>query len=242
MRNCSTLLFDLDGTLLDSREGVINAVYFTIEEHCPGLFTRDEITDRFGESLEEFLHEVEIRINEQQVQKSELPDQSESNKGKLWDRTAYCKDYFTYMEKHHNRQIQLFPFVREGLVALQKRGFQLAVVTNKQREFALQGLEMAGILHVLDTVVTLDDVALGKPSPEPIQKAIAILRTTPEETLMIGDSRYDLLSASAAGVRSVLLEWYGVDQQMQEEPHYRFSTFQMLVDELLLASVQRKGE
>ncbi|MCR8984181.1 HAD-IA family hydrolase [Brevibacillus laterosporus] len=238
MNTCSTLLFDLDGTLLDSREGVIDAVYYTIEEHCPGLFTRGEITDRFGEALEEFLHVVEARINEQQVQRLELPDQF---KVRHWDRTAYCKDYFTYMERH-NRQVQLFPFVREGIEALKKRGFQLAVVTNKQRKLALQNLEMAAILHLMDTVVTLDDVVLGKPSPEPIQKAMAILGTVSEETLMIGDSRYDLLSARAAGVRSVLLEWYGADQRIQEKPHYRFKTFQMLVDELLLASVQGKGE
>ncbi|MBA4531710.1 HAD-IA family hydrolase [Brevibacillus halotolerans] len=238
MNTCSTLLFDLDGTLLDSREGVIDAVYYTIEEHCPGLFTRGEITDRFGEALEEFLHAVEAKINEQQVQRPELPDQFKVSQ---WDRTAYCKDYFTYM-KRHNKQVQLFPFVREGMEALKKRGFQLAVVTNKQRELALQNLEIAAILHLMDTVVTLDDVVLGKPSPEPIQKAMTILGTVPEATLMIGDSRYDLLSARAAGVRSVLLEWYGADQRIQEEPHYRFQTFQMLVDELLLASVQGKGE
>ncbi|MCR8995970.1 HAD-IA family hydrolase [Brevibacillus laterosporus] len=238
MNTCSTLLFDLDGTLLDSREGVIDAVYYTIEEHYPGWFTRGEITDRFGEALEEFLHAVEAKINEQQVQRPQLPDQF---KVSHWDRTAYCKDYFTYM-KRHNQQVQLFPFVREGIEALKKRGFQLAVVTNKQRELALQNLEIAAILHLMDTVVTLDDVVLGKPSPEPIQKAMAILGTVPEATLMIGDSRYDLLSARAAGVRSVLLEWYGADQRIQEEPHYRFKTFQMLVDELLLASVQGKGE
>ncbi|RAP22587.1 hypothetical protein C2W64_03491 [Brevibacillus laterosporus] len=242
MKNCSSLLFDLDGTLLDSREGVVDAVYHTIEEHCPSLFTRAEITDRFGEALEEFLDAVEIRIHEHQGQKVARLDQSQPNNLKLWDRAAYSKDYFAYMEKNHNRQVHLFPFVREGLEALRKKGFQLAVVTNKQREFALQGLEMGGILHVMDTVITLDDVALGKPSPEPIQKAIADLCATPEKTLMIGDSKYDLLSARAAGVHSVLLEWYGVGQRMQEKPDYRFSTFQMFVNELLLTSVQRKGE
>ncbi|MED4583730.1 HAD-IA family hydrolase [Brevibacillus choshinensis] len=213
------LLFDLDGTLLDSRDAVIDAVAFTAEQYAPGHFSREELLARFGESFDDFLAAVAASAG--------VPDKKE-----VLDR------YFAYVRENHEQHVKLFPFVREGLEKLQEAGFELAIVTNKQREFAMAGLELAGIDHLFAAIVTVDDVSRGKPSAEPVQKALDELGRSPEQAMMIGDSRYDVLAAVGAGVSSVVLEWYGKEEWQYAIPDFRFADFQAFVAEMLTVKIQ----
>ncbi|MDF2679789.1 MAG: pyrophosphatase [Brevibacillus sp.] len=213
------LLFDLDGTLLDSRDAVIDAVSFTADQYAPGHFSREELLARFGESFDDFLAAVAASAG--------APDKKE-----VLDR------YFAYVRENHEQHVKLFPFVREGLEKLQAAGYELAIVTNKQREFAVAGLELAGIDHLFASIVTVDDVSRGKPSAEPVQKALAELGRRPEQAMMIGDSRFDVLAAVGAGVSSVVLEWYGQEEWQYAIPDFRFADFQAFVAEMLAVKIQ----
>ncbi|MBY0084943.1 HAD-IA family hydrolase [Brevibacillus sp. M2.1A] len=213
------LLFDLDGTLLDSRDAVVDAVAFTAEQYAPGHFSREELLARFGESFDDFLAAVATAAG--------VPDKKE-----------VLQRYFAYVREHHEEHVKLFPFVREGLEKLKAAGFAMAIVTNKQREFTLAGLEMAGIEHLFEAIVTVDDVSRGKPSAEPVQKALGALGKRPEQAMMIGDSRYDVLAAVGAGVQSVVLEWYGQEKWPYASPDYRYADFETFVMEMLAAKAQ----
>lgn len=213
------LLFDLDGTLLDSRDAVIDAVAFTADQYAPGYFSREELLARFGESFDDFLAAVATSAG--------VPDKKE-----VLDR------YFAYVRENHDQHVKLFPFVREGLEKLLAAGYELAIVTNKQREFAMAGLELAGIDHLFASIVTVDDVSRGKPSAEPVQKALAELGRRPEQAMMIGDSRFDVLAAIGAGVSSVVLEWYGQEEWQYAIPDFRFADFQAFVTEMLAVKIQ----
>lgn len=213
------LLFDLDGTLLDSRDAVIDAVAHTADQYAPGHFSREELLARFGESFDDFLAAV--------ASSAGVPDQKE-----------VLERYFAYVRENHEQHVKLFPFVREGLEKLQAAGYELAIVTNKQREFAMTGLELAGIDHLFASIVTVDDVSRGKPSAEPIQKALAELGRRPEQAMMIGDSRFDVLAAVGAGVSSVVLEWYGQEEWQYAIPDFRFVDFQAFVAEMLAVKIQ----
>ncbi|QRG67475.1 HAD family hydrolase [Brevibacillus choshinensis] len=213
------LLFDLDGTLLDSRDAVIDAVAHAAEKYAPGHFSREELLARFGESFDDFLAAV--------AEAAGLPDKKE-----------VLDYYFAYVRENHGKHVKLFPFVREGLAKLQAAGYELAIVTNKQREFAVAGLELAGIDHLFSSVVTVDDVTQGKPSAEPVQKALAEMNKRPDQALMIGDSRYDVLAAVGAQVASVVLEWYGQEEWSYAVPDYRFADFQSFVTEMLAVKIQ----
>ncbi|MGG4451487.1 HAD family hydrolase [Brevibacillus porteri] len=213
------LLFDLDGTLLDSRDAVVDAVAFTAEQYAPGHFSREELLARFGESFDDFLATVATAAG--------VPDKKE-----------VLQRYFAYVREHHEEHVKLFPFVREGLEKLEAAGFAMAIVTNKQREFTLAGLEMAGIEHLFEAIVTVDDVSRGKPSAEPVQKALVALDKRPEQAMMIGDSRYDVLAAVGAGVQSVVLEWYGQENWLYAFPDYRYANFEAFVTEMLAAKAQ----
>ena len=215
----TALLFDLDGTLLDSRDAVIDAVAFTANEYAPGLFSREELVARFGESFDDFLAAVAAAAG--------LPDKSE-----------VLQKYFAFVRKNHAQHVRLFPFVREGLEKLRDAGYVLAIVTNKQREFAVAGLEMAEIEHLFEAIVAVDDVSRGKPSAEPIQKALAELRKQPTEAMMIGDSRYDVLAAVGAGVQAVVLEWYGKEEWAYAVPDFTYPDFQAFVTEMLAVKTE----
>ncbi|MDH4617509.1 HAD-IA family hydrolase [Brevibacillus sp. AY1] len=214
------LLFDLDGTLLDSRDAVIAAVAFTAERYAPGKFSREDLLGRFGESFDDFLAVVAESAGEMNKQ-------------------DVLNLYFAYVRENLARHTKLFPGVKEGLEQLKASGYQLGVVTNKQREFAVAGLELAGIDSYFDVVVAVDDVMRGKPSAEPVLRALTLMGKQPEQAMMIGDSRYDVVAAWEADVPSVVLEWYGCEEWKYVIPTYRYPDFRTFVAELL--TVQTKG-
>lgn len=222
MKQYSCLLFDLDGTLLDNREAVIDAVMYTAERYLPGMFTRAELLQRFGESFDDFVASIDI-----------------SGKEMLNPKEIFGT-YISYMNDNQERQDRLFPFVKEGLELLRSKGYRMAIVTNKQRELTEKGLRMAEIFQLFDTIVTVDDVKEGKPSAEPLRKAMTKLGVPADEVLMIGDSKYDLLAAKAAGVKSVLLQWYGCEQPAEAVPDYIFAGFQPFVDQLLVVDTKER--
>ncbi|MBP1932216.1 HAD family hydrolase [Ammoniphilus resinae] len=217
MKMTRCLLFDLDGTLLDSRDVIIDGVHYLTEKYVPGLFTRKDLLKRFGEPIDDLLDIIEQSLRDKQITKQQMLD-----------------SYFTYINTHHDEQVQLFPYVKEGLYSLKSAGYQLGIVTNKQREFTMRGLQTAGILPFFNTIVTLDDVAVGKPSPEMLIKSMKEIGVTSESSLMIGDSKYDLLAARAAKVPFTALEWYGPeDWQGNSAPNNRYPNFQQFVQDLL---------
>ena len=100
----------------------------------------------------------------------------------------------------------MFDGVPDALRRLRERGWRLACVTNKPREFTLPLLERAGLAELLDAVVCKDDVVHGKPHPEIVLQACSRLKVNPSEAVMIGDSLNDVQAARAAGVRVILVE------------------------------------
>jgi pyrophosphatase PpaX len=217
MYNC--LLFDLDGTLLDSRDAVIDGVMYAVERYVPGRFTREELLGRFGESFDSFLASVEEYA------------------GPVFDREQFLQTYLNYVREHH-RDVRLFPFVKEGLQRLYEAGYRMGIVTNKQREFTQRDLQTAGVRKLFHCVVTVDDVRKGKPSAEPIEKAMAELNARPQDVLMIGDSQYDLMAAAEAGVKCALLQWYGREQWSGMAPDYRYADFRAFVEDRLAVKAQ----
>ncbi|CEH31519.1 pyrophosphatase [Aneurinibacillus migulanus] len=215
MNHIRCLLFDLDGTLLDSRDSVIDAVYATAEAHVPGLFTREAILARFGESFDNFMEVIETSLGGS-------------------TREQVFQYYFEHLNAYHDRTVRLFPGIQEELEALKASGYRLGIVTNKQRDFTIRGLQITGILQLFDSIVTVDDVHAGKPSAEPILRGMAELRALPEETAMVGDSKYDLLAAKAAGVTSVLVDWYSAVCEIDVCPDYYFLNIRELASGLAL--------
>ncbi|WP_027417084.1 HAD hydrolase-like protein [Aneurinibacillus terranovensis] len=83
------------------------------------------------------------------------------------------RDYIEQVKKNHDQLVKPYPFVKEGLTILHNLGYQMGIVTNKERQLAEMGVALAGIHDLLQVVICIEDVKKGKPAAEPIFKAIS---------------------------------------------------------------------
>ncbi|RAV02761.1 pyrophosphatase PpaX [Paenibacillus sp. YN15] len=179
------VLFDLDGTILNTNELIIASFLHTLEGETPRVYTREDIIRNFGRTLVDQMREY---TGLQNVER-------------------YIAKYREFNIERHDELIMDFPHVGEVLEKLHRAGLRLGVVTSKIRKTSLMGLERFGLTPYLDAIITVEDVTEPKPHGEGILKAAAILGVKPEETLMVGDSQYDILAAKHAGTRVAGVAW-----------------------------------
>jgi pyrophosphatase PpaX len=119
--------------------------------------------------------------------------------------------YITFNESIHDDYVLIFDGVKECLEELSALGCIMAVVTSKRGKVANRGLELFHIQKYFDYVVAFEDTDKHKPEADPILKALELLGADRENSLMIGDSIFDMQSAKNAGVKSVLVKWSAAD-------------------------------
>ncbi|GIO55875.1 pyrophosphatase PpaX [Paenibacillus cineris] len=180
-----TVLFDLDGTIIDTNELIISSFMHVLEKHVPTPLTREVIIPKMGMTLEQQL---------QFFSGSE-------------DVTHFHQAYRTYNDAHHDEMVQPFPHVLEVIKELDRRGITMGVVTTKNKPGTFRVLEMFGLDKYMKAIVTVMDVEHPKPHPEPVLMAISQLGADPAATLMVGDSPVDIQSAKAAGALSAGVAW-----------------------------------
>lgn len=193
-----TVLIDFDGTLMNTREGIVNS-WKHLYKVTRNIEPEEEVLKvTFGEplrtSLEKFFPEMD-------------PD----------DALAIYKEY---QAKHHEQMMKPFPGVVEMVKKLKVRGFKVALVTSRGEKSSVEGLEMCGILNCFDELITANKCEKHKPEPEPIYMAMERLGSAPEHTVMIGDTMYDLISAKRAGVKSILVGWNVLDKKPEDMGEY----------------------
>ncbi|MFB5660905.1 pyrophosphatase PpaX [Alteribacillus sp. HJP-4] len=207
----NTILFDLDGTLVNTNELIIASFQHTLDQYMPGKYNRESIIEFIGPPLTDSFHRVD-------------PEKAEEMIG------VYQK----HNKANHNDLIEEYEGVRQTVAELSKQGYKLAIVTTKRRETALMGAESAGLLEYFPVVVTFDDVTRVKPDPEPLHLAMEQLGAEPEETLMIGDSHYDILGGKNAGVLTAGVAWSikGEDVLLSYEPDWMLQKMPDLLNHL----------
>ncbi|AJY75017.1 pyrophosphatase PpaX [Paenibacillus beijingensis] len=181
----TTLLFDLDGTILDTNELIIRSFLHALDGIVPAGFGAEQMIPIMGQPLVT------------QLQKF----------SGLTEVSHLVPVYREYNLRMHDEMVKAFPHVDDVLGNLKRSGFKLGVVTTKMRLTTDRGLNLTGLERYMDSVVTLDDVTEAKPHPEPVLKAMAELKADPASTLMIGDSPADIGAAKAAGAIAVGVAW-----------------------------------
>ncbi|WP_339252765.1 pyrophosphatase PpaX [Paenibacillus sp. FSL P2-0136] len=181
------VLFDLDGTIVNTNELIINSFMHALKENNLPALTREQIIPLMGTTLQQQLGAF-----------SGL---------ELKDIGVLERSYRSYNNAHHDELVQAFPYVNETMEELQRRGIKLGIVTTKIRPNTLKSLEMFDLLKYMETIVTVNDVTHPKPHPEPVLTAVANLGVDPAKTLMVGDSAVDIQSAKAAGVLVAGVAW-----------------------------------
>jgi pyrophosphatase PpaX len=95
----------------------------------------------------------------------------------------------------------------DAVRTIRTAGIRTGLVTSKNRNGALRGLGLAGLLDMMDVLVCADEVTNPKPHPEPVEKAVSLLGGDVRETIYVGDSIHDMQSGRAAGVRTAAALW-----------------------------------
>ncbi|GIP24526.1 pyrophosphatase PpaX [Paenibacillus sp. J22TS3] len=196
-----TVLFDLDGTIVNTNELIISSFLHVMNKHYPeSPITREQMIPYMGLTLEHQLHQFTGRE----------------------DVAELVTDYRAYNKLHHDALVQEFPHVHEVMTRLHEKGITMGVVTTKIRPSTILALETFDLLKFMKEIVTLNDVEHPKPHPEPVLTAIKRLGANPKTTLMVGDSPADLQSARAAGVKSAAVAWSlkGPEVLKKYEPDY----------------------
>ncbi|MNJ33358.1 Pyrophosphatase PpaX [compost metagenome] len=194
-----TVLFDLDGTIVDTNELIIASFQHVLDKHKQPR-TREQIIPYMGMTLEQ---------------------QFQAFSG--WQDVAeLVTDYRSYNTIHHDTMVKGFPHVDEVISALKDKGIKLGIVTTKIRPSTMRVLELFGLLKYMDAIVTVQDVTHPKPHPEPVLKAIEQLNADPKRTIMVGDSPADIKSAQAAGALSAAVAWSlkGAEELKKYNPDY----------------------
>ena len=102
----------------------------------------------------------------------------------------------------------VYPNVNKTLIELIKMGIQLSVVSDAPSREAWMRLYYLNLHHVFDPVLTFDDTGVRKPSPKPFEMALEIMKSTPDEVLMIGDwPERDVVGAKQIGIKTIFARY-----------------------------------
>ncbi len=181
-----TYLFDLDGTLINSSKDISVAVNYTLEKLGLTPLPEKEIIKHVGYGGKKLLQGV-------------LSTQDED----LLDKAV--KIFREYYFANPAEYTTLYPYTEELLRKLKEENKKIAVVTNKYEDISRQILEKLGVMSLIDIVIGGDTTEYKKPQPEPVLYAISILGSSPEKSIMIGDSETDIISGKQAGTKTALV-------------------------------------
>jgi pyrophosphatase PpaX len=203
------VLFDLDGTLLDTTEAIISSLKHTVRRFTGRTPDVGELHPYMGLPLADIFSEL-------------LPGNVEEA----------CRVYVEHNVAVHKELVRPYPGVPETLRILQRWGVKRALVTSKRRTTVDLGLEVAGLADAFDAVVCHGDTPRAKPDPAPVLLAIELLGLNKPETgeiVFVGDSPWDLQAARNAAallprlkIRSAAVTYGATAREVlvREDPDY----------------------
>ena len=199
-KNLKAIAFDLDGTLIDSVPDLAAATQATLSELDLPACTENQVRSWIGNGAQILMSRALTHALNREVQQDELDNAM----------PKFMHHYQDNLQQHS----QLYPHVKEVLEQLTAFGFPLAIVTNKPHRFTIPLLEAFGISDYFSHVLGGDSLERMKPDPMPLTHLLSLWQLEPDELLMVGDSKNDILAAKAAGIASIGLTYgynYGED-------------------------------
>ncbi len=191
MKKYKAVLFDFDGTLIDTNDFIIGSWRAVSEEVFGEMrFDLDYLASFFGTPLE---YAAEETRKDYGIEGYDYKD--------------ICRIYRDYQKNNQDKFGKPFEGVTELLFALKEKGIKLGVVTSRLRKTTIDALERNGIASCFDAIIGEEDTDIHKPLPEPCLICCERLGVDPADALMVGDSRYDIECGNNAGCGSALVSW-----------------------------------
>ena len=202
------VLFDLDGTLADTDYMVVDTYLELFKKYRPDYKPSfKELASLSGPTLKEaFAHY--------------FPNE---------DMEMLLKEFRSNSESKYYTHTSLYKGIKEALIKLLQDGIKVGIVTNKQRNTTMFALELYGVKDLFTHMICADDLKTAKPHPDGIYSCLEYFGCSKEETLFVGDSKTDELTAINAGVDCMLVSWnlHGILKNTQ--PKYYVDT----IDEMM---------
>jgi HAD superfamily hydrolase (TIGR01549 family) len=177
------IIFDIDGTILDTELAGLTSLQRLLREELDKEFSFEELSFSLGIPGEVTLNKLGIKNVSEAFNK--------------W--YEYSRDYF-----HH---VKVFDNIRETLEGLKSRGVSMGIVTSKTRGEFDKDIIPFGIDEYFKYIICADDTEKHKPNPEPILKFIELSKASKEECIYIGDTKYDSDCAFSADIDFALALW-----------------------------------
>ncbi len=191
-----TILFDLDGTLVDTTNLILQCFDHSWQSVCGRVPSRESLLETFGIPLREAMRR--LLVDSKETMTSSVRDE-------FTDRLL--TEYRSFNVANHDLMARPFDGAQETVSKLRARDYRIGVVTSKSREIALRGLKLCGLDAMIDTAIFLEDTSRHKPDPEPIRLALERLNARREAAAYVGDSLHDIEAGRRAGVRTVGALW-----------------------------------
>jgi len=202
-----TVLFDLDGTLIETTKIILDTFKITFDKCFPEVkLSEKEMTDLLGHTL--------FKTFEYYTDSKEKLDE-------------IIQFYREVSNEMIEKGLKAYPGAIETLQYIKKKGCTVGVVTSKMRKIATYHLELTGLLPYVDGLIGYEDTKEHKPSPDPIKKALALFNAKPRTTVYIGDHENDIAAAKKAGISSCAVTYSNrLSEMLALQPEF-------VIDELL---------
>ena len=199
MKQVECVLFDLDGTLLDSKECSVKATKAAFKEM--GLKVPSEVVIE---------HYMGIPIEESFFKMSEQPLDQETA-------TELIRIFRAYYQTYEESTLKVFPEIPHVLEILNKRKVPCFVVSSKKTAVVKRNLAAQALVVFFEEIIGSDAVTHYKPHPEGINKVVAHYQFDPTKTIMVGDAIFDIQMGKAAGVKTIAVTWGSHDPKKLSE-------------------------
>ncbi len=217
------LIFDLDGTLIDSVPDIAVATNKMLADLGKQTFSEDDIRHWVGNGSRKLIERALAHaIEDKETITTSLINQAEQL-------------FFQHYQQDCANKTVAYNGVDKGLIALKNHGFTLALVTNKPMQFVPSILAYFNWQDLFSVVLGGDSVAEKKPSPLPLNYVCEKLNISLKNAMMIGDSKNDIFAGKNAGMQTIGLSYgYNYGQAIEDfQPSYCFDNFSDMVEFLV---------
>ena len=196
-----TILFDLDGTLIQSPKIILEAFRQTFAIHLKDVQLDDS-------ELSNFLGQTLWQTFKAYTKDSVLIDK-------------LVNEYRKVSNAMIEEGLEAYPNAKETIKYLKSKGCKIGIVTSKLNDVASYHLKLTDLFEDIDLLIGFDDCQNHKPHPDPLLKAIELLKSTKEDTIYIGDHENDIKAAKNAGIVSCAVTYSNrLKEMLNEQPEY----------------------
>jgi phosphoglycolate phosphatase len=202
------LIFDLDGTLLDTSQDIANAINHAIKPVGLKPLSVEKTKSMVGYGISNLIKSlVSAQFHEETLNR-----------------------FLDHYSKHLIDNTKPYPGVKKTLSELVN--YKKAVISNKRESYSREVLEGTGLLEFFDIILGSDSVSERKPSPVPIFEVLKRTDMTKEEAVIIGDSNFDIDAGKAAGIKTIAVTYGYRSKESLKDADFMIDTFGELLNTL----------